>query len=392
MARKVSRPSETARNVTVLVTGASGQIGAELVGQLCSRGYSVIALVNRVAAIVRNDGSRIQTGSLQERGGGRVALARGNVVHSDLGLSEADRNILAEEVDVVIHSAAITEFGLDKALYDAVNVAGTKNVLRFVAKESLRPKDLIHVSTAYVCGDTNRRFLEADLSNGQQFSNHYEESKYQAEMRIREAVGEGVRAITVRPSIVVGHGVTGEVREFKNIYTVLRTATNGIIRAIPGDYDASLDLISIDYVVEGLVRIVAARKQWFGKTFHLVNGSPITLGEFSEVLSEYPSLFVPRFVPRANFDLEGLPATELRYHKTIVRHYYSYFRRKCTFDQGNALQIMPDVRPRSGKPLLRKLMNYCECQGYLRPSKLAFSPQKAGSAVYDAKSGVEARS
>jgi thioester reductase-like protein len=317
---------------------------------------------------------------------------RGNVVHSELGLSEADRKILLEEVDVVIHSAAVTEFGLDKALYDAVNVAGTDNVLRFTANESGRPKDLIHVSTAYVCGDTNRHFLEADLSNGQQFSNHYEESKYRAEMLVRDAVGRRLRAITVRPSIVVGHGVTGEVREFKNIYAVLRTATNGIIRAIPGDYDASLDLISIDYVVEGLVRIVAAREQWFGKTFHLVNGSPITLGEFSEVLSEYPSLFVPRFVPRANFDLEALPATELRYHKTIIRHYYSYFRRKCTFDQGNILQIMPDVRPRTGKPLLRKLMNYCEGRGYLRPSKLAFRPQKAVSAIHGAKSGVEARS
>ena len=296
---------------------------------------------------------------------------------------------MLSDVDVVVHSAAITEFGLERSLYDSVNVAGTKNVLAFVADQSFgRPKHLIHVSTAYVCGDTNHRFAEADLENGQRFSNEYERSKYEAELLVREAVSRGARAVTVRPSIVVGNAATGEVREFKNIYTVLRTATNGIIRAIPGDYDATLDLIPIDYVVRGLLTIISVREQWFGKTFHLVNGSPITLGQFSEVMSEYPSLFVPRFVPPANFDLEGLPAMELRYHKNIIRHYYSYFRRKCTFDQQNILQIMPDLRPKTGKPLLRKLLNYCEHRGYLRPSRLAFGAKKTTPVLSDASSDV----
>ncbi len=43
----------------ILVTGAGGLIGRELVGVLSGRGHGVIALQHRSAALHRNDGSPI---------------------------------------------------------------------------------------------------------------------------------------------------------------------------------------------------------------------------------------------------------------------------------------------------------------------------------------------
>ena len=86
-----------------------------------------------------------------------------------------------------------------------VNVDGTAHVLDLCRSlPSLRR--LQYVSTCYVSGRYDGAFTEEMLDEGQSFLNHYESTKFEAELLVRKAMADGVPATVYRPGIVVGAG------------------------------------------------------------------------------------------------------------------------------------------------------------------------------------------
>lgn len=352
----------------ILVTGAAGMLGSELTSQLARAGHAIAAMVNQTTELRCNDGREIATIPASPRlRPGSVALVNGNIQMPRCGMEASIYESLIATTDLIVHCAAVTEFGREPHVYEAVNVCGTENVVALALHSQQRRIPLIHVSTAYVSGDRHGLILETDLENGQRFGNPYEQSKFQAERLIRAATRKGLEAIIVRPSIVVGDSRTGQIREFKNIYPVLKAVTEGRVRSIPGNYDATLDLVPIDYVAATVRQIALQFSGLIGRTFHIVSGQPITLQDFSDVLAEYPSMLVPRFVPAHSFDASRLPAFERRYYNRVVRLYESYFLRKVNFSNQAMLAIMDGVQPPQGKQFLRTLIDYCEQVDYLGP-------------------------
>ena len=149
----------------MFVTGASGLIGREMCGVLADRGHAVVALLHRSRTLRRNDGGAISTrpfdgalsgaplhGALHGGPGGGVAVLDGDVTAARFGLSAPAADALAAGVDVIVHCAAVTAFNLPRSTYDRVNVGGTAQVLAFAAQTG-RDVPVLHVSTAYVCGD-----------------------------------------------------------------------------------------------------------------------------------------------------------------------------------------------------------------------------------------------
>jgi nucleoside-diphosphate-sugar epimerase len=101
---------------------------------------------------------------------------------------------------------------------ERVNVDGTRNLLEFAGARE-RFERLQYVSTAYVSGRTRGVFRETDLDVGQGFKNHYEETKFLAEV---EVVRSKLPATIYRPGVVVGDSRTGETAKFDGPYAVLR--------------------------------------------------------------------------------------------------------------------------------------------------------------------------
>ena len=99
-----------------------------------------------------------------------------------------------------------------------INVEGTKNVLEFL-EEAPHFERLHYVSTAYVSGTARGVFRETDLDVGQGFKNHYEETKFQAEVEVARS---RVPCTIYRPGVVVGDSKTGETAKFDGPYFVLR--------------------------------------------------------------------------------------------------------------------------------------------------------------------------
>ncbi|MHC3821049.1 SDR family oxidoreductase (plasmid) [Streptomyces sp. NBC_00341] len=340
--------------LNVLVTGASGLVGAEVCARLAETGHRVTALVHRATEVVRNDGSALADGAVEQ--------LPGDVTRPRLGLSrDAYRALAAGGLDRIVHCAAVTDFGRPDELYQAVNVEGTAHVIELARASGAA---LVHVSTAYVCGERDGVVRECELDEGQRLANSYEASKLKAETLVHKARTDGVRAAVVRPSIVVGDERTGAVRDRKNIYVVLKLATEGKVRSVPGQYEARLDLVPVDHVADVVTRVTERFEEAEGRTFHAV-GAPLTLRDFSDVMAEYPSFHVPRFVPPTSFDSSRLPPGERLYYERVVSLYESYFRRQMIFDASNTAELTGRGTPDGGQDFLRRLIDHCLETGYL---------------------------
>jgi thioester reductase-like protein len=349
--------------LTVLVTGASGLIGAEVAARLADAGHDVIGLVHANGSIVRNNGRAVRSAAYPRPRSARpgVQLLAGDITEPGLGLPARVRAELAARLDRIVHCAAVTDFGRPAELYQSVNVAGTANVLELAGAGGTA---LVHVGTAYVCGERDGVVTEGELDVGQRLANHYEESKLQAELLVRKAGADGLPFAVVRPSIVVGAERTGVVREYKHIYVVLKLMTEGKVRTLPGHYDAVVDLVPVDYAADVVKEVTTRFPEAEGRTFHAAGGE-LRLRDFSDVLAEFPSFHVAHFVPPSSFDADRLPVSEQFYYRRIVSLYDSYMRRRAHFDSAATDAFVARRRPARGRPILRRLLDHALSSGYL---------------------------
>ena len=193
---------------------------------------------------------------------------------------------MSAEVTHVHHLAAIYNLAVPLELAQRVNVDGTGNVLELcLAAERLQR--LMYVSTAYVAGMRTGVVYEHELSLGQRHKNHYESTKFQAELWVRQLM-DRVPTTILRPAIVVGDSQTGETEKFDGPYFLLRTIAQAHRnrRPVPqfGRARATFNVVPVDYVVEALIALTddpAAA----GETLHLVDPEPLPTRELVTTLS-----------------------------------------------------------------------------------------------------------
>lgn len=336
----------------VLVTGASGLVGAEVVARLLAAGRPVVTVVHSNPTIVGNDGSVIDG----------ATFVSGNVREPALGIDGATLDELSGLVGTIVHCAATTAFDARPEDYEQLNVAGTDHAIALAQRWDV---PLVHVSTAYVCGMRTGTVRENELNAGQEFGNGYEDSKCRAEQRVHDAGADGLRWSIVRPGIVCGTAGTGAIREFKNFYTVVKLMTEGKLRTLPGRYDATIALAPVDYVADVITTAVTDFEAAAGRTMHAVGNDVLSMREVSDIFAEYPSFQVATFVPETGFSAADLPGVEREYYLRIGSLYDSYFSRKLAFDTSNSTALLGTPPPASGQDYLRSLLDYCLETGFL---------------------------
>ena len=338
----------------VLVTGAAGLLGGEVVRRLADAGHGVTALVHRMDRIIANDGrivpSRAWKGAPAP---GAVATLAADVRTADLGLAFDPRP------ELIVHAAAITAFDAPSEAYRAVNIEGTANVIAFAERDGT---PLLHVSTAYVCGTRDGWIGEAE--RGTTFTNGYEASKAAGEELVMAAAARGLRTVIARPSIVVGDSRDGALREFGNIYAMLRLIAEGRLRTLPSTAGATLDLVPIDHVARGIVTLSNSFDRARGRTVHLVAASATPLAAIGEAIASVPALGRPQFVPAKTFDLRMLPPAERRWHAAAASLYTGYLHRAPRFDTTNADELVPPCPP-TDAAWLRRLVATCVARGFV---------------------------
>jgi thioester reductase-like protein len=326
----------------VLLTGATGFVGMELLARYLERGR------RRVVALVRADddaGARDRIsrvldnlfGADADRYAGRVSAVAGELTAPQLGLAPARFDALADEVTAIVHSAASVSFSLPLAEAREINVEGTRRMLEFAECAAERGRGLErfgHVSTAYVAGTHDGRFSECDLDVGQQFRNSYEQSKFEAEQLVR--AHEELPTTVLRPSIVVGDRRSGWTAAFNVMYWPLRAFARGLFTAVPGIPSAPVDVVSVDYVADGIYALCdgGGSGDCVGETYHLTAGSHAsTIQEIANAASRYFKRPSPRVLSPGEWAASAFAGGEMQRSALEGSSvYFPYFSVGTVFD------------------------------------------------------------
>jgi thioester reductase-like protein len=265
----------------VFFTGFPGFIGTRVVAALLRSDDEL-----RVAALVEpkmTDRAREVAARLD---GQRVEILTGDITDRRLGLDDDSYARLQGDVTIAYHLAAIYDLAVPLEVAQRVNVDGTGNVLD-LCSGCERLERLNYVSTAYVAGDRTGVVYEHELAFGQKFKNHYESTKFQAELWVRDAMDD-VPVTIYRPAIVVGDSGTGETQKFDGPYYILRTISRSMRMGgrIPqfGASAAPFNVVPVDFVVDALTA-AASDPATAGETLHLVDPEPISALELTRTLS-----------------------------------------------------------------------------------------------------------
>ena len=195
----------------ILVTGGAGLLGNTLIEMLLQKGENVRATYNSTP-LALNTFTNFET------------------VKCDILDVYALEDAL-QDVTEIYHCAGLVSFNPkdEKKLY-SINVEGTANVVNAALNAGTRK--FVHVSSVAALGrirpgemiDETMLWTE-DTSNSK-----YGHSKYLGEMEVWRGVAEGLNAVIINPSIILGAGNwnEGSTKIFKSVYDEFPWYTEGI--------------------------------------------------------------------------------------------------------------------------------------------------------------------
>lgn len=308
----------------LLVTGATGRLGSYLVPRLLESGHEVIALVRR--------NSIPPTGTIPLEGDVSARL---------FGLQDIPK------VDAVVHMAALTSFDQGKTdQLRRINVEGTRNAKDVARAANAR---MVHISTAYVCGDHEGFFGPDDLDVGQHYRNDYELTKFEAETLLLTAAMD-IPLTILRPSVIIGESKViglppvgafyGAIMLFDRIRrsieetlglpplkaTIrLRSNPHGTLNIIPGDIAAAQ---MADIINAGALG-----------TFHITNPLPPTISYLCLAIGDAINAEI---VPLLDF--EPNPAERIL-HRGLQRKVLPYLRGEAVFDVRSTAKVSRTMVP-----------------------------------------------
>lgn len=201
---------------TMLVTGATGVVGTELLATARRAGWDAVGT--------------------SRRGG------EGIVPWEMAGPAPAG---LRRHWDVVVHTAARPRWNLPAGTAWRSNVEPVDAVAPLVSTGTR----FVLLSTAYATG------LHGSVESErlEDYRNTYEWSKAGAERRTRQRIGP---AVVIRPPLVIGRRQDGVVARFTGLYSFLSAMTGSQLPVMVADRDSALDVVSTTDLAESCLREV----------------------------------------------------------------------------------------------------------------------------------------
>jgi len=308
---------------TFFITGFPGFLATRLVKQLAHGEARFILLTQAAFMATAAEGAD----SIAREIGvdrARFHLVQGDIAEPDLGLSAAELDFARAETTSIFHLAAIYDLAVDCGIASHINVEGTFNVNQF-AKSVKQLRRYNYISTCYVAGKREGLILETELHHDHGFRNHYEETKYLAELEVN-ALKSQLPVTIFRPAVVCGHSQTGETAKYDGVYYLihyLRKWPGGLTLLNIGNRDVRLNLVPVDFVVAAMATL-SKDERAVCATIHLADPEPLTTQQLFNAISQvirgrdslatvpagivYPVLMLP-FAPK----ITGLPHSAVPY-------------------------------------------------------------------------------
>jgi len=249
----------------VLVTGATGHLGSNLVRELLERGEKVRVLLRKTSTNREVEGLEVER------------------VYGDL----ADEPSLQQAVkgcDRVYHLAAFVSIrsGDRPQLFD-INVLGTRRLMRACREEGV--KRVVHCSSFGAVGTNPDGPSNEEWSvSPYEATTDYEISKTFAELEVYKELVRGLPAVIVNPSGIVGPWDFKPSLLGKTIIDFAKGKMNGFV-------EGAFDFVPVRDVVEG--HILAMEKGRIGERY-LLTGERLTIGQTLDYLHELTGAARPK--------------------------------------------------------------------------------------------------
>ena len=345
----------------LFLTGGTGLIGrmtAPMLKKNCPE--------RRIVTLVR---SPRQAAQFHDQG---ISTVIGDLTQPRVGLSGADYRMLSENVTGIIHSAATVQFDLPLEESRRVNLEGTRKVLE-LARSCARLRRLAHISTTYVNGVRPGIYAEEPMAGGQTFLNSYQQSKFEAECLIVDAMAELPAAIYRLPAILAD-SAQGVVSQFGYLHHLFRVLPQTALPLMPGDPETRIDVVPADWIAASLAYLFDFRFTP-GSVRHLCAGPDeaipiqVLIERACAVIESHPShpaglqIRPPRIVPLTEFEdfLGSCPDRRVRIAAAVVgRHIrlmgvrQSYLVNKTRADLEGCGHSLPDM-----VDCLARTIRYC---------------------------------
>ena len=231
----------------VLVTGASGWLGSAVARDLVAAGHGVRTLQRRPSGV---DGADDVLGSVTDANAVDRALAG---------------------VDSVVHLAAKVSFAGAEADFVAVNIGGTRTLVRAAKRGGIRR--FVFVSSPSVA-HTGEPIMGEEAMPAQPEHAHgaYARTKAAGEIAALGADSPGFAVVAVRPHVVWGPGDPQLVARIQE-----RAATGRL--PLVGSGAALVDSTYVDDAVSGIRAALDAADRVHGNAYVLTSGEPRPIAE-----------------------------------------------------------------------------------------------------------------
>ena len=250
---------------------------------------------------------------------GRIKVISGDITSGNtFGTSKEDFREIATNVNAVINSGALVKHFGNQKEFENINVTGTKNIIDFCKKYGKR---LLHISTVSVSGNDKKDedeykslFTENDLYIGQDFTNIYVTTKFEAEVAVLEAIYDGLDAQVFRLGNIANRYSDGVFQ--KNIEDngfAKRIKAFAEIGAFPGYFlEHELEVTPVDLAASAIIKILNHSSDC--NMFHIVNTQLLSISEFIQTLNSVGINIVPVSNILMNDIINGMLTNDDRKH------------------------------------------------------------------------------
>jgi nucleoside-diphosphate-sugar epimerase len=260
----------------ILVTGGTGLVGGHLIYHLLKNGETVYALKRRSSDTKKTR----MVFNFYEKNADDL-FAKINWIEGDLLDYESLEKAVAG-VKYVYHAGALVSFNPDlKDEMLKVNEEGTANLVNVCLGKGI--KKFCYVSSVATMGNSKNGEMIDEFSYWQGGKNHsaYSISKFRAEMEVWRATKEGLNAVIVNPSVIIGPGDwnQGSSKIIQTVYKGLRFYTPG-----------GTGFVDVRDVVKAMVKLMQSsiRNERF-----LLNGANLSYQEFFTMVAQCLNVKAP---------------------------------------------------------------------------------------------------
>jgi amino acid adenylation domain-containing protein/thioester reductase-like protein len=275
-------------NQHILLTGATGFLGAFLLDELLRKTQATIYCLTRGANVTQAKQkllNNLQRFALNDQGvEGRIVSVLGDLAQPLLGLTPDQFETLATTIDVIYHNGAFVNLIYPYTAMRDANVLGTQSILQLASQRRIKPVHFVSTldifqSTAYA--DAVTLSENDELLHWQGLKNGYAQSKWVAERLVIAAHNRGIPTCIYRVGMITGHSQTGVSKSDDLAGRMLKGFIQmGSAPAI----DLALNFTPVDYVSQTIVHLSHQSQLW-GKAFHVFTPHVLPLSQLVQALN-----------------------------------------------------------------------------------------------------------